>query len=61
MCVLFRFVQRLCNGGAVLLQLLHRGVKSSAVDVEVAARGAQVRVPEDFADERDRDASFLES
>jgi hypothetical protein len=43
----------------VLLQLFHRGVQSPTVDVEVAARRAPVRVPENPAHERDWHPRFL--
>ena len=45
-------VQRLCNGlrlGLMLFQLLHRQLKPAPVDVEVPARGRQVRMAEELA------------
>jgi hypothetical protein len=51
----------LCNGGAMLLQLLHRRVQSAPVNVQIAARSREVHGPEDFAHDRDRHSRFLES
>jgi hypothetical protein len=47
------FVQRLCNGSAMLFELLHGGLKTSSVDVAVrtdfTCRGARLNSVDDHA------------
>ena len=45
----------------MLFQLFHRRVQRTTVDVQITARRGQIRVPEQFAHERNRHNCFLKS